>query len=147
MVKYQKGLTMIELLIVLFCLGILVAIAYPSYQNYIVRTKRVDMMTEMQNIARQLESRKLAAGRGGYARVRADGLTGNYPRGSNPAYQVEITGLGANSTGQWVITARPIAQTIQVKDGSLTLNHQGIKCRQPPSSAQKCGLGKEWNEN
>ena len=58
----QQGFTLIELMIVVAIIGVLAAIAYPSYQRYVIKTKRTDMMTELQNIASQIESRKLAQG-------------------------------------------------------------------------------------
>lgn len=71
--SYQKGFSLLEVIIVVAIIGILAAIAYPNYQDYVMRTNRADMMGELQNMGSVLESRKLAAGRGGYRNVSTNG--------------------------------------------------------------------------
>ena len=55
----QRGFTLIEIMIVVTIIGVLAAIAYPSYQGYVERTNRADMMAEMQQIASRIESNKI----------------------------------------------------------------------------------------
>ena len=131
----QQGFTLIELMIVVALIGILAAIAYPSYQRYVIKTKRTDMMTEMQNIASQIESRKLA--QGNYTNA-GTGLNGSFPRGGTALYTITLAPTPL--TDHWTITATPISSLQMATDGTLTLNAQGVKCR-----GTSCGTGQEWN--
>ena len=154
----QQGFTLIELMIVVALIGILAAIAYPSYQRYVIKTKRTDMMTEMQNIASQIESRKLAQGR--YLQVEVADFKGNFPRTgtSNAIYTITLSPTAVDSSdgkekltsGNWEIRATPIAAKQMANDGTLTLNAQGVKCRDKNNDGDtqdigECGMGQEWN--
>ena len=133
----QRGFTLIEMMIVVAIIGILAAISYPSYQKYVIKSKRTDMMSEMHNIASIIESRKLA--QGNYNNALITGLDGDYPKQGNALYNVTFT--PATLTSKWKITAQTINNTQVYGDGDLTLDYQAVKCRD-----NVCGTGNEWNK-
>jgi type IV pilus assembly protein PilE len=51
----MRGVTLIELMVVVVILGILVAIAYPGYQSQIQKTRRSDGQAALLNAAQALE--------------------------------------------------------------------------------------------
>ena len=55
MVKYMKGVTLTELMIVVVIVGILTAIAYPSYRQYAARAKRNEAKAALLQIATNQE--------------------------------------------------------------------------------------------
>ena len=135
----HQGFTLVEIMIVVAIIGVLAAIAFPSYQRYVIKTKRVDMMSEMQNIASEIESRKLA--QGSYSAISAGVKTDfstAYPRQGTQLYDVTITNP---LVAKWTITAIPKTGSQMANDGTLTLNYQNIRCR-----GSVCGTGKEWSE-
>lgn len=132
---YSVGFTLIELMIVVTIIAILAAIAYPSYQGYTERTNRADVMSEMQNIASEIESRKLA--QGSYANISLTGLGGSFPISGTALYTIAISPNPLTSS--WTITSEPIKGTRMAGDGNLTLDSQGIKCRKT-----SCGIDTEW---
>lgn len=133
----QLGFTLMELMIVVAIIGILAAIAYPNYQRYIIKSKRTDMMSEMHNIAAQIESRKLAQGI--YSNALITGLGGNFPRQGPALYTITFTPNPL--TSEWRIIATPKATSQMANDGVLSLNYQNSKCR-----GSVCGTGNNWND-
>ncbi len=53
--NYMRGVTLLELMIVLVIISILAAIAYPNYREYITRAKRTEAKAALLQIATQQE--------------------------------------------------------------------------------------------
>lgn len=139
MSKHAHGFTLIELMIVVAIIGILAAIAYPSYQGYVERTNRADMMSELHNIAAEIESRKLA--QGSYSAI-STAVMSNFNNSSYPAHGTALYTVTVTPnplTTNWTITATPVTGSRMAGDGNITLNYQGLKCRD-----SSCGTGEEW---
>lgn len=130
----ERGFTLIELLIVVAIIGVIAAIATPSYRGYIERGHRADTMSELQNIGATIESRKLAQGK--YSNALLTGLGGNFPQ-SNSLYTISFD--PDPLTSEWTIIASPIPGTRMVGDGNLTFDYRGLKCRDTA-----CGMDNEW---
>ena len=62
--RSKKGLTLIELLVVIMIVGILAAVAIPAYSNYMIRARRADAKTALEQLRASQEMRR--AERGSY---------------------------------------------------------------------------------
>ena len=94
-------------------------------------------MTEMQNMASEIESRKLVQGR--YSNTLITGLGGDYPKQGNALYTISFTPNPL--TSEWRIIATPKSGSQMSNDGTLSLNYQNNKCR-----GSVCGTADDWND-
>ena len=128
---YKQGFTQIELMIVVAIIGILAAIAYPSYVAYKVRTDRADVQAEMIEIARTLANFRMANNNyAGRTALNVYGAT-TIPR-TQPLYDITLTDAdGTALTGAtakvrtWLLIAKPKTGTAQANNGWICLNDQG----------------------
>jgi type IV pilus assembly protein PilE len=120
--RSRKGLTLIELLIVIIIVGVLAAIAIPMYSNYMLRARRADGKTALEQLRAAQEMRR--AERGSYetdiAALRTTwggpaARVGDYDIAMMPATATTFTG-----------TATPFTSR-QTPDGALTINQDGVK--------------------
>ena len=58
--KHNKGVTLIELMVVIAIIGILTAIVVPSYQTYILNAGRTDAYDALEKMAKEQERYNLA---------------------------------------------------------------------------------------
>ncbi|HHJ12408.1 MAG TPA: prepilin-type N-terminal cleavage/methylation domain-containing protein [Chromatiales bacterium] len=122
------GFTLIELMIVFAIIGIIAAIAYPSYQEYINRTRRADGKAEMMNVAQLLERCFTRSGRYNGCDIDKDGTVdsadGSITFTSDSGfYTLTVTPTATAFT----ISAAPQGAHASDACGNLTLNDQGTR--------------------
>ena len=122
----QVGFTLIELMIVVAIIGILAAVAYPSYQQYVLRTHRADAQADLLELAQWLERRYSTMNR--YSQV--DGIiTGQLPFNQTPrtgAARYNLTGVVAANGQAFTLTATPTAVQAADACGAMSINQLGV---------------------
>ncbi|QDF97534.1 pilus assembly protein [Azoarcus sp. DD4] len=119
------GFSLIELMIVVAVIGILAAIAYPNYQEYVVKTNRTAAKSFLMEVA-QRQQQYLLDAREYAADLTTLGMT--VPADVSRYYTVSITGVAAgDSPPDFVAQAVPIAGSTQANDGNLTVDETGAK--------------------
>ncbi len=121
--RRSAGFTLIELMVVTAVISILAAIAYPSYQNYIVRANRSSAMQFMLYMASREEQFLLDAS--SYtATIGAGGLNLAPPADLATRYTFTVA-VTAGPPPTYTVTATAIGN--QASDGNLTLDNLGQK--------------------
>lgn len=119
--KSTSGFTLIEIMIALAIVGVLAAIAVPTYQQYRIRENRNEMKSTMMQIAQRLTEYKLVNNNFNTTLTKVYG-SAVYPTSGTRKYNLSIV-TTANS---WTLFAFPAGQ--QVGNGSLVLTDQGWNC-------------------
>lgn len=117
-----KGFTLMELLVAVVIVGILAAIAYPAYQQFLYQTRRADGQAALMNLATYMEHYYTENNTYANATLAGLGLTANSQQGY---YTVSITTQSATA---YTLTATPVApQTGDTTCPTLTLDNTNAK--------------------
>ncbi len=132
----QQGFTLIELMVVVAIVGILAAVALPSYRSYIERGDRASARAALMEAQQFME--RFYAVNDSYsvdktnANVALPARLAAVPNES-PKYNLTISAVASNS---YTLTATPI-NTVQ-KCGNLTLTNTGVKGNSGSGSVSDC---------
>lgn len=125
----SAGFTLIELMIAVAVIGILAAIAYPSYQQYVLRANRVDAQALLTETAQFME--RYFTTNGTY--VGGTLLSSVSPKGaSGSAAKYDVDFSVAPSATAFTVRAVPRGSQAGDNCGTLTLSNTGA---QTPATA------------
>jgi type IV pilus assembly protein PilE len=120
-VRRQSAFTLIEMMIVIAIVGILAAIAYPSYTDYVKRAHRSDITGLLTETAQQLE--RFYSRNGQYSDVAGPPAVGLEITQGNRVYAL----VAERDVQAFKLTATPIAVGMMSRDkcGGFVLDNVG----------------------
>lgn len=120
----ESGFTLIELMITVAVVGILAAIAYPSYQEYLLRARRAEAQSLLGEAAARQE--RWRAQNGSYTTTVAHLRLAYGDQSEHGFYRLTMDRVAGD--GGYTLTAtRAASQAADKRCGNFTLNALGIK--------------------
>lgn len=120
----SKGFTLVELMVTVAIVGILAAIAYPSYTQYVIRANRADaqqaLMQLQQNMERYFTSHRSYTD----AEVGSNVGPSQSPESGDAVYTFAIEDLTASS---YTLVATPESGKANADNGIVAINSRGAK--------------------
>lgn len=139
MLRRQAGFTLVELMITVAIVGILAAVAYPSYAEYVRRTARADAQSDLAENVQFLE--RIYTNNNRYDRTMNGGAWAalpvtQSPRSGNAKYNFAIA-FGAGGL-TYTITAVPQGSQALDKCATMTINQAGVQTPATGTDGRPC---------
>ena len=137
-VSASKGFTLIEMMSVVVIIGILAAIAYPSFDDYVRKARRVDAETALTELAQFMERYYTANGKYLTAANAAPVLpfTESPKDGTSKYYDLGFS--GTPTAYAYTLQAVPKGPMANDTCGTLTLSNTGAKGQAAGATLAAC---------
>lgn len=134
----HKGFTLIELMIAVAIIALLAAIAIPSYNSSVMKSRRSDATIALSTL--QLAEEKYRASNATYGTLAQLQAAGGGVSGTSSGGYYTIT-IPANTATGYTLTATPVAGKSQANDTScapITLTQAGETTTYAPITPTNC---------
>ena len=137
--RYRSGFTLVELLIVVVIVGILAAIAIPSYHAYVIRAARQAVQTELLELAGLQEKIYLNSDSYTISVIKPYNGSAGTANGLGKSSGISVDGkydlsFASASDQTYTLQAVPVTSKSQAGDGDITISENG----------QRLWGGKPW---
>lgn len=125
--KSQSGFTLIEIMIVIAIIGIVAAIAVPSYSGYVINANRTDAMKFLTEVAG--EQQRYFSSNNVYASKMSELGYGTADTATSPEGYYTIS-ISTPTTTSYMLSATPVTGARQAKDDEcsvFTIDFTGAK--------------------
>lgn len=136
-----QGFTLVEMVIVVLIISVLAAIAYPAYQNHVIKTRREaakGCLLEMQQFMERFYTTNLR-----YDQTTPGGVAVALPpcqAGQDVTNHYQVALDGAPTRTAYRLRALPQGRqaTVDTYCGTMTINNQGVKTKTGSQTVDQC---------
>ena len=141
----RRGFTLIELMVVVAIVAIIATIAYPSYNESVKQSRRLDAMSGLEGLALALA--RYHTQNGTYADAdKASIFPMQTPIGSGTKfYKLSIITQESTVATEYALRAEPIAGTGQEGDGNIELNYANQRSWDEGGDGVISDTDKDWD--